>query len=241
MRLPSLAVEPLKRRKLYQDITERLEGMMLAGELAPGDPLPSERELMDAFQVGRTSVREALFALQTKGLVVLRSGERAYVTRPSAASIVDGLSTSVRHLLTSSENAKDLQQVRRMLEVSLVRHAAREATARDVTMLERALVANRAAVGDTEAFARTDVAFHFVLAKLARNDIITSLHTAMVEWLAEQRLTSLRMPGAEDAALAAHLAIFQAVAGHDPDAAEAAMESHLTSVAAAYWRERSKP
>ena len=60
----SLQVEPIRRRKLSDEICEQLQAMMLNGQLKPDQQLPSERELMTMFGVGRTSVREALFSLQ---------------------------------------------------------------------------------------------------------------------------------------------------------------------------------
>lgn len=231
----ALPLRTVKRRKLYEEIAEQLESMMMSGELVPGDQLPSERELMETFQVGRTSVREALFALEKMGLVVLRSGERSYVTRPSVKVLVEGLSGGVRHFLSREEGVREMQQARAMLEVSLARHAAQHATAEDVEKLSEALELNRKAIGRINEFARTDVNFHFVLATITRNSIFISLHDALAGWLAEQRSTSLRAESAEKAAYEAHLAIFNAVNARDADAAERAMSEHLRGVAEKYW------
>jgi hypothetical protein len=59
--------EPILRRKLYQEVLDRLLARIENGEIAPGDPLPSERELMEAYGVGRPAIREALQALQRPG------------------------------------------------------------------------------------------------------------------------------------------------------------------------------
>ena len=75
----TLHLSPVRRRKLYEEIVDRLEALMLDGTLAPGDQLPSERELMVTFQVGRTAVREALFALSRMGLISLQNGAKLYV------------------------------------------------------------------------------------------------------------------------------------------------------------------
>jgi DNA-binding FadR family transcriptional regulator len=231
---------PVRRKKIYEEIVERLEAMMLDGTLSPGNVLPAERDLMESFQVGRSSVREALFALQRMGLVSIRNGERAYVTTPSADVVVNELAGAVRHLLTRPEGARELQNARILHEVSLTRNAAVHATQEDLEALKAALDANLAAMGDTSAFTRTDVAFHLVLAKIPKNSIFVSLHTALASWLSEQRTTSLKVEGAEQAAYEAHEAIFRAVSARDPDAAERAMQGHLEEVGSYYWHERRR-
>jgi GntR family transcriptional regulator, sialic acid-inducible nan operon repressor len=233
-------VEPVRRRKLYQEVYDRLEAMIASGELSPGDVLPSERELSDLFRVGRVSVREAMFSLQKAGLVVIRNGERPYVTRPSADALIGEMSSAVKLMMAADEGARKLQQARAMLETSLARFAARHAGATDLARLEKALEANRMAIGDTAEFTRTDVAFHLVIAEIPQNSIFTSLHFAFLGWLAGQRTTSLKAEGATQAAYEAHQSIFRALVAHDADAAESAMRSHLSTVEKYYWENRSR-
>ncbi|SAK62966.1 GntR family transcriptional regulator [Caballeronia glebae] len=210
---------------------------MLRGELKPEQQLPSERELMSMFGVGRTSVREALFALQRMGLVAIRNGERASVTRPTAKSVVEELSGAVKHILADEKGVKDLQQARAMFEAMLVRYAAAHATKSDLHRLKSALDANEAAIGSTDEFTRTDIGFHLVLAEIPQNSIFTSLHMALASWLAEQRTVSLRADDAERAAYQAHKKVYEAVTSGRPDAAERAMLEHLGQVETFYWRE----
>ena len=73
----------IKQRKLSDEVAAHLEGMIRKGELAEAERLPSERELMRQFGVGRPSIREALLHLSKMGLVEVKSGERARVTRPT--------------------------------------------------------------------------------------------------------------------------------------------------------------
>jgi DNA-binding FadR family transcriptional regulator len=231
---------PVKRRKLYEEVAQRLEEMMLSGALRPGDILPAERELVETFGVGRTAIREALFALQRMGLVSIRNGERAYVTKPTPEAVVSELSGAVRHLLAQPEGARHMQQARSLHETALARYAARHATTDDTARLAAVLEKNRLAIGDPQAFTRTDVEFHLVLAEIARNPVLVSLQVALSEWLSEQRTTSLKVEGADDAAWRAHEAIYRAVAAHDPDAAERAMEAHLGEVGAYYWHAQGR-
>ena len=79
-------LQQIRRRKLYEEVAEQLEQSIQDGEYAPAGQLPSERDLMRHFGVGRPAVREALFHLRKMGLVEVRSGERARVTRPTHRS-----------------------------------------------------------------------------------------------------------------------------------------------------------
>lgn len=227
---------PIRRRKLYEEVVERLEAAINDGHYAPGDQLPAERELMEAYGVGRTAIREALFALQRMGLIVISSGERARVSQPSAGTMIGELSGVARHLLARPGGAHHFQQARTMFEVGVARLAAETATPEDVAKLEAALAANKAALEQGRGFERTDVAFHFVLAEITRNPIFTALHTGLTEWLTEQRTTSLKARGAAQAAFIAHERICRAVAARDPQAAADAMRAHLAEVGDYYWK-----
>jgi len=81
------SVPPEMRRAVF----ERIQG----GELSPGDLMPSERELMQVYNVGRPAIREAMQSLQTNGLVVIRHGGRARVAEPSLSGMIDQLSETM--------------------------------------------------------------------------------------------------------------------------------------------------
>ncbi|MGH6915271.1 MAG: FCD domain-containing protein [Geminicoccales bacterium] len=234
----ALRARPIERRRVFEEIVERIEAMLLAGDLRPGDRLPPERELMRLFQVGRTSVREALFALQRKGVVALQAGERAAVTSPSAAGMVADLSGAARFYMASEPGMRDFQRVRALFEAALARHAARVASADDLALLETALRDNQRARGDEARFVETDVAFHYAIARIVESPLIDALHTALVAWLREQRTASIAPRGSARAAARAHRAIFEAIAAHDQDAAEQAMQDHLAEVERFYWQAR---
>lgn len=228
----TLSLQPVKRRRLYEGIVEQLEALILAGDLPPGSPMPSERELTAEFQVGRTAVREALFTLQRRGLVVLQSGERAYVTLPTSGAVVRELATIVRFHLASQAGASEFQGARMLFETGLARLAAETATAEDIDSLRERLAANEASLGKLDRFIETDVKFHSALAEVARNSIFVALNQALSTWLRAQRASSVSIKGSPEAAYAAHSRIFEAIARHDPDAAAQEMRNHLEQVAA---------
>lgn len=231
---------PLKRsvirpKKLYEQVAAHISEAIRSNEFSPGDELPSERELMDHFHVGRPAVREALFALMRMGVVEVRSGARARVTEPTPDRLIGELSEAVRLFLATDSGIRDFQNARAFLEIGLARQAALHATPEDLDKLKEALRANERTIGDIEAFARTDIEFHFVLPQILRNSIFSAVLQAMAEWLTEQRTTALQSPDEYRIAYAAHEAIYEGVASGDPDRAESAMATHLGQVGEVYW------
>jgi DNA-binding FadR family transcriptional regulator len=228
--------EPVQRRRLYQEVAERIERMIRDGDLPEGESLPSERELMERFAVGRPAIREALLSLQQKGLLALGNGERARVMRPDADKLIGALSGAAQIYLSRPEGVRDFQGARRIFESGIAREVARTATEADIARISAALAANRAARGDPATFQLTDVAFHLEIVRTSRNPLLIGVHQALTGWLTEQRAVSLTAGGAEKSAFAFHERIFAAIAAHDADAAETAMREHLDAVAAFYWR-----
>jgi DNA-binding FadR family transcriptional regulator len=228
----ALSAWPIRREKLSDRAAQRLEALIRDGTFPIGTMLPSERELMKLFGVGRTSIREALYALHRQGLIRLRSGERPKVTTPTPEILITELSGAARYFLAQPGGAEHFQEARALFEAGIARLAAQRRTEEDIEKLRRALEANMAARGDLERFERADVAFHYVLATTARNPIYTAVHDGLVEWLTSQRTISLKVPGAEEAALEGHRRVFEAVARREADAAARAMEDHLAEVAA---------
>ena len=224
-------LETIRRHRLYEEVAGRLEAMIQEGQYSAGDQLPSERDLMKQFGVGRPAVREALFALQKMGLVAINSGERARVTQPTPKVVFESLAGAARHLLLAPQGVRHFQEARAFFEIGLARYAAQHATADDLDALKRALEVNRQSIYNLHAFERTDVAFHYVLAVIPRNPIFTAIHEAIAAWLT----TTLRTPGQKFVACRAHEAIYEAIAARDPERAERAIRAHLDQVVETYW------
>ncbi|MFO1050368.1 MAG: GntR family transcriptional regulator, partial [Geminicoccaceae bacterium] len=124
-----IASEPIRRRKLSHEVLDRLLTRITRGELAAGDHLPSERDLMTLYGVGRPAVREALQALERMGFLTITHGERARIVAPTARTMIDQVALSARHLLsTSPTSLEHLKDARVFFETGMVRLAAERAT-----------------------------------------------------------------------------------------------------------------
>ena len=232
------AGEPIARRKLYREVLDRLLARIRAGEFPAGAWLPSERELMQTYGVGRPAVREALQSLERMGLVAIVHGEGAQVLPLTAESIIGQISDTALHLLEGSQDLLDsLQDARLMFESALVRHAAEHATHADIETLRVALETHRASVNDPQHFFETDMALHRAIAAVSRNPILVAAFQAMLRWLENFHQESVRVPGVERATLAEHVRIFERIAARDSEGAAKVIGRHLTRVRKRYGTE----
>ena len=227
--VPSEMAAPIRRRKLYQEIVDRLLARIRAGEFPPGGQMPSERQLMQTYAVGRPAVREALLTLQRMGLISITHGDRARIVSINADTAIRQVSEMGRYLLeTSPGSLGHLKEARLFFEVGMVRIAAQNATDEDIERLRAALQEHREALKDGSRFLEKDMAFHRAIASISRNPIFEAVSRAMLEWLERFHEGLVRAPGREPVGLAEHMRIFNCIARHDTDGAARAMTAHLT-------------
>jgi DNA-binding FadR family transcriptional regulator len=210
-------------------IVSKLESQIVSGHLRDKGPLPVERELMEQFGASRTVVREAISMLSSRGLVECKPRFRPIVRKPDYATVLNATGNVVRHLLNEPGGVKNLYTTRVFMECGLVRQAAISATKEDIGDLRVAIEANENAINDSDEFYRTDNAFHGVLYKIPRNPVFPAVHEGFTSWLAPQWAVMLRSPERNLANFQSHKAILDAILERDPDAAEAALNSHLTA------------
>jgi GntR family transcriptional regulator, sialic acid-inducible nan operon repressor len=228
-------VEVIQRRKLYQEVLERLMERIRSGAIPPGTQLPSERELMEEYGVGRPAVREALQSLERSGIVEIAHGERARVVVPTADRLVAQLAGGAMHLLrTQPQTLEHLKQARVFLEMGTARIAAECATEEQVAALRLSIARHRASMVNLDEFIERDMGFHREIAAVGGNPIFPAIVEAMFRWASEYYRTLVRAPGAEELTLEEHTRIVDAIAAHQPDAAAEAMRAHLTRANALY-------
>jgi DNA-binding FadR family transcriptional regulator len=219
----------IRRRKLSDDVREILLQRIQLGELAPGDLMPSERELMQTHHVGRPAIREAMQSLQAMGLVVIRHGGRARVAEPSLSGLIDQLSETMRHLLANSPaSLEQLKEARIIFEAEMARIAARRCSASDIERLRNVLKAQSDAQDDLETFIMRDGDFHREIAVISANPIFSALAGALFQWLAHFYRGAVAVPGMEKLTLQEHDEILSAIEARDPDRAGKAMIDHLS-------------
>src|SRR4051812_35391698 len=126
--MPELVGAPIERPNTYELLAQRLLALIASGEIGGGEPLPSERELVERYGVGRSSVREALRTLESKGLIHQRGKGRFVAAAPQAP-----LNSSLQVLLELQEvDRAELFEVREVLEGETAAFAAQRRTDEDI-------------------------------------------------------------------------------------------------------------
>jgi DNA-binding FadR family transcriptional regulator len=210
-------------RRQYQLVADRIRAIIETDHLAPGSRLPAERELALQLGVSRPSLREALIALEIDGSVEIRGGSGVYVCPPPDVS--DGDSA------TLGESPSELMQARVVLEGAVITLAAARVTKAGLQRVEDALGAMQEDFVNGRKPVEADRRFHLSIAEMAGNPVLAN----MVGTLFDGRHSPLSSHMSERAestytwqtALAEHHAIVQALKARNPQAAAAAMCSHL--------------
>lgn len=184
---------------------------------------------MERFSASRTVIREAVATLASRGLVEAKPRYRPVVRKPGYDTALNSMGSIVELMLQGEGGVESLFQSRVFVERGLVRDAATTADRDDIAALKEALSANKASIPDSEAFFATDVAFHGVLYRIPRNPIFPALHSAYSSWLAPHWSQMLRSPERNEVNYASHEAIYVAILERDPDAAEEALVTHLST------------
>ena len=224
-----MGIAPIKSTRIYQEIVRQVKSMIAEGRLKSGDQLPPERDLAEKFVVSRTSVREALRALESLGLVEIRPGEGTFVREVSVESLIEPLALV---MLSQREAISELFEARRMIEPALAALAARRATPEDVQEMDRILEAQAKEVAAGRTGLEQDAQFHAAVGAAAHNRAITRIAHAVMDLLRQSREDSLNRPGRPDRSHNDHRRLLAAIRARDESAARQAMIDHLEAVEA---------
>ncbi|MBO0662275.1 FCD domain-containing protein [Jiella sp. MQZ9-1] len=228
-------------------LAERIETLIAARRLAPGDRLPAERQLAAELGASRSTVREAIKQLTSRGLLVSQRGGGTYLTTPEAGEPVRAALLSIAPLAESEAGYwRDVLEIRTSLEGDIAALAAERADPADrarivlaYDALAEALLAAppaRRTDGVPLELAKRDAAFHMAITRAAHNAVLTQVMTGL-EGLLETSISGIlarlyRLPDVLAALDDQHRRILDAIAACRPQAARAAATDHLCFVAA---------
>lgn len=222
-----MELSPIKSTRIYQEIVRQVKGMIAEGRLKSGDQLPPERELAEKFVVSRTSVREALRALESLGLVEIRPGEGTFVREVSIETLIEPLALI---MVSQREAIGELFEARRLLEPTIAALAATRATPEEIHEMERILEQQAKEIATGKTGLAEDAAFHAAIGTAAHNRAITRIAHAVMDLLTQSREESLNTPGRPNRSHEDHLRIVAAIAARDDAGARRAMLDHLEAV-----------
>lgn len=224
--------EPIQNKNNYQYIVEQIKQMILDEELSVGDRLPSERDLAEMYQVSRASVREALKALETLGLLECRHGGGNYIVNNLKEQMSDNLSLV---FVLDHCTMTDLTNLRYTFEMETIRSIIRKKDP-EVKKHLLALVDRINTAKDIKEFEQIDLDFHTLIASLAANPLMqylqSSIHTVYLRNIQFLNESYPYWPDWENASLEQsreyQLEILNAVLSEDIYAIEKALAAHYS-------------
>jgi len=162
---------PINKRSLADEVAEQLRLGISEGHYRVGEQLPTEPELMKQFSVGRSSIREAIRILANSGFLKVQQGVGTFIQDHS------GITEPFQQRLKRAE-AKDLDEVRQLLEMKIAKKAAVNHTEKDIQKIKAMLDKRNASAqsGSLEECVQADIDFHMSIAEAAGNPILTDLY-----------------------------------------------------------------
>jgi GntR family transcriptional regulator, transcriptional repressor for pyruvate dehydrogenase complex len=219
-------IKPVSRATLPQEIVKAVTDLIMKRVWKPGDLIPSEKELAIRFQVGRSTIREAVKSLVVLGVLEARAGEGSFVREPTSELLSGGFRWG---LLLSEGNLDDFVDVRVLIEVECARRAAANRTDDLVSQLNATIEDMRAEPMDHSAFMDSDTRFHLGIAHAARNPIFETVGSTIQSIVRIWYPKTYYIPETKGRTIAEHRAIAAGVASGDVDAAGEAMRAHLVA------------
>lgn len=215
-----------KRTRLYRDIVAQIKKLIQEGSLVPGDQLLPERQLAEKLGVSRSALREALSALDSMGLIEITPGGGAYIKKVGVESMVEPLAGI---MLKEKENVFDLLEARKILEVAIVRLAAKRASKSDLYQIREAAMEMYNDVTNNRDADESDVNFHLAIARATQNnvlyDIMIMLSGVMKEGYGPSRKELLKGP--IDTWCEQNFQIYESIKNGDQELAAELIGTHL--------------
>lgn len=215
----------VERKRLAGQVADHLMALIADGSLKPGDKVPSEPELMRRFQVGRSSIREAIGALSMVGLLSVKPGQGTHVTDFQG----DNCTRPISLLGIGHEKIQELIEARIELECVIVRLAAERASAEDLDLIREKHCLLQYALDHHAEPMKADLAFHFAVAKSSHNAVLIRFLLEMRQPIQQWMEQKAKFDWGYDMVYEQHEEIFQAIAARNPVQAVEATRSHLES------------
>ena len=228
----------IKTPKVYDQVIEQIKSKIKSGDIKRGDKLPSERELAESLKVSRTSVREALRALEVVGLVESRQGAGNYIRTNFDNSLFEPL--SIMFMLQES-SIKEMYDLRETLELQCAKLSAQNIADNELELLTAILDRMYIAISEEESL-ELDIKFHYLIAKASRNvlliNILDVISQLMDEFIQKSRMQILHEGNTRENLLEIHENLVRALKYRDELKVSNAMKEHFDLIRKAYGYEK---
>lgn len=225
---------PNKNPKVYEQVIDDIKNKIKSGEIKKGDRLPSERELSESLGVSRTSIREAIRALEVIGLVESRRGAGNYIKTNFEDSLFEPL--SVMFMLQES-SPREMFDVRESLELQCARLSSKNIQDNELSLLAAILDRMYLAENEEESL-ELDIKFHYIVAKASRNvlliNVLQVISQLMDEFIKKFRMQILHVGNTKESLLEIHENLYRALKCRDEAKVYSAMKEHFNLIRKAY-------
>ncbi|MBD0416104.1 FadR/GntR family transcriptional regulator [Oryzicola mucosus] len=222
---PTIATEPGQTEPAFRLVAVAIEARILSGDIQPGDTLPSETNLAETLGVNRSTVREAIRALEQNGFVRRETGrKKLFAAVPQSRDISRRLKTA---MVLDHVTFEELWEAMFALEPAAARSAAQRRTDDDLAALDANLAQMRLALHDSDVLTDLDIAFHHLVALATGNRAIQAARLPISELFYPPFLAVISRLNAAERLLFAHEKIVEAIRDQDSRQAQDWMEKHI--------------
>jgi GntR family transcriptional regulator, transcriptional repressor for pyruvate dehydrogenase complex len=188
-------IEPVKSKRTFEEVSDRLKELIFNGTLKPGQQLPSENALAQLFHVGRQSLREALRVLELSGFITVRPGVKGgAMIESTMLSKLSGIFLGMFKFHRISP--EDCVAARRAIEASMLDFVFKNADAGDIEALRSNIMAARRKVHANKSAHEENLDFHRLLAKASKNHtlsiVVESILTVFSDLRSRHKSVSLQ-------------------------------------------------
>ncbi|MFC5651825.1 FadR/GntR family transcriptional regulator [Paenibacillus solisilvae] len=186
-----MAFQQVKPQKGSEIVMQHIKQQIVSAAYPPGSKLPTVVELSSIFDVGRSTIREALSALKATGWVDIRHGGGTFVVEK--IPVDSDNETNGRLFFYQTQSFQEVLEVRKFIEAGCASLAAERRTTDDLMQLEQLLQQMELAVNDEEQSEQYDIHFHLCIARASHNSLFISMMESMTERLQESMKESRRL------------------------------------------------
>ncbi|MBU9721139.1 MULTISPECIES: FadR/GntR family transcriptional regulator [Bacillaceae] len=212
------------KNKVYVNILNEIDQIITHDQLVPGDKLPSERELAERLGVGRSSVREALRALELLDLIKTKKGEGTFIQESGGHRLAEVLAG---FFLRDSQARQDVKETRKIIEIESVRLACNRASKDHLEKLESFIKQSEEKWSDGILPVEEDYLFHETLVESSHNRLLLNIWRPLVSYSKYAIRESLARRGRTENSIEEHRAILEAIGRKNEDEAVVTLKKHL--------------
>ena len=234
----TLDLVPVARVTTAQSAAHQILELIRGGTWVAGDKLPTEKELGEQLDIGRSTVREAMQILATLNVVQPMPGQGTFIKAPTTADVLRG---DLIGFLIGRPDAIELLEAREMIEPTVARLAALRGTQSDFAAIEALLDAHAAALARGESVAEHAARFHVLMAEASHNKVAVVFMSSILDLLTHRGRRIDHIPDYLNHELAEHRALLAALRSGDAEHAAASMLAHILESVTTYELDAAPP